>query len=126
MIKRSLQRIKNNRRIQIVLVLLLILILFQIYHWYSSYSAQQAMKQDTLTYLQNERAYDIDADIAEIKVYLASMKERRYMSAVVFADERDAIYFYAYKPKSKTIRQIDAERIGEESKKTSFKHEETE
>src|SRR5690625_5187850 len=51
---------------------------------YRSYNDQQTVKQDTLQYLQEEKTYNIERDIAEIKVYLASMKEKTYMSAVVF------------------------------------------
>lgn len=126
MIRRLLRTIKNSRRTQIVLALLLVFIFFQAYHMYRSYNDQQTVKQDTLQYLQEERAYNIEKDIAEIKVYLASMKEKTYMSAVVFSDEHDVIYFYAYAPESNKIKQVDIDYIGEAGEKSIFKHEENE
>lgn len=111
---------------QIVLALLLNLILFQAYHMYRSYTDQQMMEQDTLQYLQEARAYDIEKDIAEINVYLASIKEKSYMSVVVFSDEHDVIYFYAYVLESHKIQQVNIDYIGEDGEKSVFKHEEKE
>lgn len=82
----------------------------------------QKMKQDTLHYLEEEEAYHIKDEVAEIKVYWASMKEGAYTSAVVFADEIDVIYFYAYKPGTKQIQQVDAEYVEGAKSKGTFKH----
>lgn len=126
MIRRAIRSIKGNRRLHIMVALFLVLIVYQVYHIYSTYNAEQTLIQDTLDYLQEKRAYDIETDIADINVYLASMKEKTNMSTVVFSDERDVIYFYAYEPGTTNIRQIDGEQVDGANSILDFKHEEIE
>lgn len=122
MISKVFTAIKNSRRLQVILVILFIFIFLQGYHIYHSYTKQQEVKQATLNYLRDEKAYNIAEDIARVDVYLASLKERNFMTTVIFSDAADVIYFYAFEPDSKQIKQIDAEYTGEGEEPQTFKH----
>lgn len=123
MIKRWFTLIKNNRRLQITIAFILILVLFQAYNMFSTYKDQQQVKQATIEYLQSKN-YNVDKQVASIDVYLSELKNKNYMAAVIFNDEKEAVYFYAYTENTDEIEQADYEHTNKnlDVSDIEFKH----
>lgn len=96
----------------IVLILIVLILLFNGVRYFSNYQAKQAVKNDTVMYLENN-GYE-KSDIDDIEAVNVGGNDLKYGAVITFMDEKSVDYLYTYKSSSEQIIQMDALNEGEE------------
>lgn len=110
-------------RVKIGLIIISISIIVLAFYVFSACQEQNALKMDTVSYLEN-KGYDCGADIAEIYIVNVGQADTFYAAVVTFKDEPMVNYFYAYIGSPNKLQQVDFDVVNNESNQP-LKHRES-